>query len=265
MLCRGILKEFTHNRKEWVQHMGLLKKLAELRKEVTYLQKESNNTQQNFKYVSSSQVLTAVRSKMDDLGLILVSEVISARLHAPITGKKQFMTELEMLFTWIDVETSEDKQVRWYAQGADMAEKGVGKALTYAEKYFILKQLNIATDKDDPDAYEAKQERKKDNRSSGGKDASVEYAVPGGFEPIPKTLAEGMVQLKGITYDGQPMATKYKNFVTELSKFKETLGDDNYYDILNRQGFKKSIHVYQYQDMVKIFDLMRKAEVLVDE
>jgi hypothetical protein len=47
----------------------------------------------------------------------------------------------------------------FYAQGVDIAgEKGVGKALTYGEKYFLLKTFNIATDKDDPDAFQEKAE-----------------------------------------------------------------------------------------------------------
>ena len=40
----------------------------------------------------------------------------------------------------------------FYGQGVDISgEKGVGKALTYAEKYFLLKFFNIPTDEADPD------------------------------------------------------------------------------------------------------------------
>jgi hypothetical protein len=59
--------------------------------------------------------------------------------------------------TWVDTESGEELSIPWYGQGVDLAgEKGVGKALTYAEKYFILKQFNIPTDKDDPDAFQDK-------------------------------------------------------------------------------------------------------------
>jgi hypothetical protein len=135
--------------------------------------------------------------------------------------------------------------------------------MTYAEKYFILKQLNIATDKDDPDAYEAKQERKKDqSQRKDTPDGTADYVDPKtAFDPIPKTLAEGMAQLKGIKQDGEPMAKKYKSFVSEMGKFKKKLGEVNYYECL--KPFKKSIHVYLYSDMVKTFDLMRKAEALL--
>src|SRR5690606_10249645 len=55
----------------------------------------------------------------------------------------------------------------WYGQGIDIAgEKGVGKALTYAEKYYLLKTFNIATDKDDPDSFQDKQEGTNGRRES---------------------------------------------------------------------------------------------------
>jgi hypothetical protein len=67
---------------------------------------------------------------------------------------------LDLEYTWINADNPEETIViPFYGQGVDIAgEKGVGKALTYAEKYFLLKQFNIATDKDDPDAFQEKSE-----------------------------------------------------------------------------------------------------------
>lgn len=64
-----------------------------------------------------------------------------------------------MTFRWVNAENPEDYlEVPWYGQGVDDGEKGVGKALTYAEKYFVLKFFHIATDKDDPDSWAGKHE-----------------------------------------------------------------------------------------------------------
>ena len=72
------------------------------------------------------------------------------------------MTVIKMRFTWINAENPEEQIVTlWEGQGVDNGEKGIGKAATYAEKYFILKTFNIPTDKDDPDAYQAKVEESK--------------------------------------------------------------------------------------------------------
>lgn len=135
----------------------LAQKLVEVRRSVDYLQKTSQGSQ--FSYTSSSQVLAAVREKLNELGILLTPHVTHAEVRENLTksGTAVYFTELVMTMEWADVETGETKAIPWYAQGVDLAgEKGVGKALTYAEKYFILKQFNIPTDKDDPDAFQEK-------------------------------------------------------------------------------------------------------------
>jgi len=143
--------------------LNIYQKLVEVRKGVLYLQKENQGHQ--FKYVSSSQTISALREKMDELGLLLVPSILEEHLHTKWANKEagatEHMTELVVEFTWINAEKPEEKiTCRWYGQGLDTGEKGVGKAVTYAEKYFLLKFFNIATDKDDPDAFQGKQDDK---------------------------------------------------------------------------------------------------------
>jgi len=137
--------------------MNIYQKLIEVRKEVPYLQKESKGYQ--FNYTGSSQVLGSLKSKMDELGLLLIPNVIKKEVseHETTKGGKEYFTELCMEFTWVNAENPEEKiTCSWYGQGLDTGEKGVGKAMTYAEKYFMLKFFNIATDKDDPDSFQKK-------------------------------------------------------------------------------------------------------------
>ena len=56
-----------------------------------------------------------------------------------------------MKFTWIDIETGEKDENLFGANGQNGFDKGVGSALTYAERYFLLKYFHIATDEDDID------------------------------------------------------------------------------------------------------------------
>ena len=56
-----------------------------------------------------------------------------------------------MKFTWVDSETGETDVNMFGANGQNDWEKGLGSALTYAERYFILKYFHIATDEDDID------------------------------------------------------------------------------------------------------------------
>ncbi|PKR85050.1 ERF family protein [Heyndrickxia camelliae] len=148
--------------------MNIYQKLVEVRKSVPYLQKEAQGAQ--YQYVGSSQVLAAVRAKMDELGLLLTVKVIGHNVQSETVENRDkydklkktttYFTELDLEFTWINADNPEETlTLPFYGQGVDIAgEKGVGKALTYAEKYFLLKQFNIATDKDDPDSFQEKSE-----------------------------------------------------------------------------------------------------------
>ena len=151
---------------------NVFQRLAEVRKIVPYLKKEQKGAQ--YSYVGSSDVLGSLHSKINEEGLILVPEITGHFLTPDIEevpdkyNKEQmkkrvtYFTELEMTMTWVNIDNPEDRiSVKWYAQGVDIAgEKGVGKALTYGEKYFLLKFFNIATDKDDPDAFQNKVDSK---------------------------------------------------------------------------------------------------------
>ena len=140
--------------------MGIYEKLGNIYESVGYLQKEQRGNQYN--YVGSSDVLASVRGHMVEQRVILEPRIISANVrdYTTKTGTAQIFTELEMTMTWVDLENPSDKiEIPWYAQGMDLAgEKGVGKALTYGEKYFLLKFFNIATDESDPDAFQQKAE-----------------------------------------------------------------------------------------------------------
>lgn len=151
------------------EKLNIYQKLLEVRKDVSYLKKESQSTQYN--YTGSAQVLASVRKKINEQGLLLIPRINDKNLIAEtveyMDGNRPkktttYFTELSMTMTWVNAENpAETVECPWYSQGVDIAgEKGVGKALTYGEKYFILKFFNIPTDKDDPDAFQQRYEQK---------------------------------------------------------------------------------------------------------
>lgn len=145
-----------------IKPLNLQQKLIEVRKAVPYLQKAASGPQ--YQYVGSSQTLSSVMEKMNELGILLKQEIISQRVTQFHTAKGalQFMTDADMRFTWINADDPSDREeALWQGQGVDNGEKGIGKLATYAEKYFILKSFNIATDKDDPDSFQQKVEANK--------------------------------------------------------------------------------------------------------
>jgi hypothetical protein len=64
-----------------------------------------------------------------------------------------------MRFTWIDCESGESDINLFGANGQNDWEKGLGSALTYAERYFLLKYFHISTDEDDIDNPNRKPEQ----------------------------------------------------------------------------------------------------------
>lgn len=134
---------------------GLLPKLAALQSAVRGLGKDTKGN--SYEYVSGSKVLDAVRPRMDELGLLLVQEVEDIRNervdYSTRNGaKSEMFTSVSMVFTWVDTDTGEKLPVRFAANGCNGWDKGLGSALTYGERYFLLKFFHIATDEDDVDA-----------------------------------------------------------------------------------------------------------------
>jgi len=142
---------------------SIYERLQRIHRQVKYIQKSQQASQ--YTYAGSSDVLGQIHGLMDDEKLLLLPRIVSHHVTSSATkkGSLVYFTELEMTMTWVNTDNPGDKiESTWYAQGVDIAgEKGVGKALTYGEKYFLLKFFNIATDDADPDAFQQTVESKK--------------------------------------------------------------------------------------------------------
>ena len=194
--------------------MNIYEKLLKIKKSVEYLEKAQKGQQYDF--VSSSQVIAALRAKMNEEKLLLVPDVEDAKFSSIIekTSSKgnptvDLLTEIFITFKWINAENPEETlTVKWYGQGVDTSgEKGVGKAYTYAEKYFLLKFFNIPTDKDDPDLFKQKQKRKIKNIDDT--DIYAEIDCLNSFKEL------------------QEYYQKYKTKVSDISAFNKAINNRN--------------------------------------
>lgn len=135
----------------------LYKKLAYIQSSIRGLGQDKRGN--NYQYVSGSKVLAAIKPLMIEQGLLLKQEIVDIRNERQdyLVGREQkpkseVLTTLIMKFTWIDTETGEVDETLFAANGQNDWDKGVGSALTYGERYFLLKYFHIATDEDDCDA-----------------------------------------------------------------------------------------------------------------
>lgn len=158
--------------------MNLYEKLLSMQKQVDGLIKDGKNTSDKYDFASDENVLDRFRPMMDELGLLLIPRVESAQLHegATRTGTTRFLTELHQTMVWHDVDSGEELAVPWYSQGVDLAgEKGVGKAFTYGEKYFLLKFFHVPTRKDDPDRDRRTLSGEKPQQGTAAAQETTEY------------------------------------------------------------------------------------------
>lgn len=142
--------------------MSIYKKLLEIQKQVIGLGKDKQaNT---YQYVTGSKVLEHIKPIMNKVGVILKQEIISIDnirmdyVTKSNPNKSEILSKVMMKFTWVDCETGEKDENLFGANGQNDWDKGVGSAITYGERYFLLKYFHIATDEDDIDNPERKKE-----------------------------------------------------------------------------------------------------------
>ena len=152
--------------------LNLHQKLVEVRKSIHGFNKDKKSGSGNFEYeyVSGSQVLRAIKGKMDELGVLLIPEIdydtMKWEKHNYKTkngsDKTDFIITMKMNYTWVNAESPDDKiTIPWVCIGqqTDDIAKAVGTAMTYNERYFLLKFLGLPTDEDDADAKEIKADK----------------------------------------------------------------------------------------------------------
>ena len=139
----------------------IYKKLLALQQAVVGLTKDAKGNAGD--YVSGNKLLGIVRPMMDKLGLLLTKDVLEYHFepfeYQTKNGtKKEMFCSLKMRFTWVDTESGDTLSVDWASSGCNGIDKSIGSAYTYGERYFLLKQFGIATDKDDVDAPKSVEE-----------------------------------------------------------------------------------------------------------
>lgn len=128
-------------------------KILEAMKEMGRVDKDGYNDFQKYAYVSEANMIEAIRDKVMAAGLIIVPSQISCLSQpVPSSGEKsqKYLTEVCTEYTIIDTDSGDSLTVKFFGQGMDSGDKGVYKATTGANKYFLMKTFMIPTG-DDPE------------------------------------------------------------------------------------------------------------------
>ncbi|PPA85916.1 hypothetical protein C4A76_14810 [Brevibacillus laterosporus] len=125
--------------------MSVYKKILAVMNDVSYLQKDDKVEFKTTKYkaISEEKVTSAVGKAMREHGLVIIP------IHQEHIKTDQ-LTTVNVRYRIVDVDTGDSIEAVSSGTGVDTQDKGVGKAMTYAYKYLLLRTFAIPTG-EDPD------------------------------------------------------------------------------------------------------------------
>ena len=146
---------------------NVAKKISLVMADVEKLVKDANNSHQSYDYVSEANAVEKVRESWVEHGLIAIpftEEIRHDRVADTQAGKAQYMATVSTIYQIIDSETGEVLLARFSGQGIDSGDKGVYKAITGLNKYFLFKTFQLPT-VDDKDAPTGSMDAEKPNQN----------------------------------------------------------------------------------------------------
>lgn len=165
-----------------MSELNIYQRLLKITEELKTVEKNLSvqvSAKNSYKAVSERDVLDAVKpleakygvySYAYDRKIIENGELVSNKKDfqtGEIKEQKQLYMRLEVTYRFVNVDNPQEYiEIKTYGDGIDTGDKATGKAMTYADKYALLKAYKISTG-EDPD-QEASDELKsyKDEKAS---------------------------------------------------------------------------------------------------
>ncbi len=194
--------------------LNIYQKINKVMEEVEAVQKESKKVNGQYTFVSHDAVAAALHMPMARNGIVMIPTVAEL-------VRDGNMTIIKLDITFVNSDAPEEKiLVTHYGYGIDSQDKGIGKAVSYAVKYALLKMFCLETgddvEKDNTDHKSSAVtedmilSRKKLLFDSIDKDTSA----PGFFDQMAKTYKKTVNQIV-MSYED------VNKFVADFHKWKE--------------------------------------------
>lgn len=143
--------------KEEIKALNVYQRLSAITSEMKTISKNSDvatSKDKSYKAVREIDILNAVKPLEEKYGIYSYPfdrQVIESKQVAGYSEKQNNFLRVEVTYRFVNVDIpSEFIEVKSYGDGIDSQDKAPGKALTYADKYALLKAYKIATG-EDPD------------------------------------------------------------------------------------------------------------------
>lgn len=155
-----------------VKDMNLHQKLLKIANMAGVLQRTKSGY--GYKYVPEEDIQAKVTAGLQKYGVALYHSIVPGTLKVtPYTYGKydkklerditcyEVIVSADTTYTWVNTDNPEEKiESTWACVGQmEDAAQAFGAAETYANRYYLMKALQLATTESDPDAYRSKQKQ----------------------------------------------------------------------------------------------------------
>ena len=179
-----------------IKSMNIFQRVAAITAELGTVAKNTNvnaGSKNAYKAVAERDILDAVKpleakyrvySYPSDRAII-DDEILEGEktYNGSTTKTTTFFTRIQTVYTFVNIDKPEEKfSTIVYSEGIDPGDKGSGKAMTYADKYALMKAYKISTG-DDPD-QNASEENNYHRAGNRGNQGGYGGGYQGGNQPI---------------------------------------------------------------------------------
>ena len=125
--------------------LNIYQRINAVMKEVSYVKKENEVSYKttNYKSVSHDTVTKKLHAPLQKHGIVVTSDIVGCQQN----GNR---TEIKLAVSFVNVDDPQDRfTVHFYGHGCDNSDKGIGKAISYAMKYCLLKTFLLESGTND--------------------------------------------------------------------------------------------------------------------
>lgn len=154
-----------------MENKNIIQRMAAITAELKTVAKNLNVSTgggKGYKAVSERDILDAVKPLEEKHGVysypcgrdMLESQLLESEseYNGKVTRKTTFFSRIQTVYRFVNVDNPTDYiETVTFAEGIDAQDKGSGKAMTYADKYALMKAYKISTG-EDPDQDGSKDE-----------------------------------------------------------------------------------------------------------
>lgn len=159
-----------------IKEMNIFQKMAAITAELKAVEKDltvQTTKTSSYKAVSERGILDAIKPLEEKYRVysypvgrkVLESNLIQnesvyedAKGNKTTTPKTAYMTRIETTYRFVNIDNPADFiETTTFAEGIDSQDKGSGKAMTYADKYALMKSYKVSTGEDVDEGTDAEE------------------------------------------------------------------------------------------------------------